>query len=202
MVKKVEIMDAKELFARCLTSATRVISRVTPQDYARPTPCTDWSVLQLVSHILYELYWTADIVSGKKIKEVGTRYDGDLIGTNLQTSWLVASNRATNAIEQADNKDKARLSWGTSTVGYYLKQAAVDQLVHAWDLSTALGAPIRFDDDVSRVLYDYAMANGDQISKTGLFAPEVKVTGDADIQTKILAMYGRDVAQEKDFEEQ
>lgn len=69
-------MDAKQLYKNALAQATEIIEHVTPGDYDRPTPNTEWDVHDLVNHTLNELCWTADIVEGRTVAEVGEKYDG------------------------------------------------------------------------------------------------------------------------------
>jgi len=73
-------MNAKALFLATLDQATAVIDHVAPDDYHRPTPDTEWDVAALAGHMLYELCWVPDLLQGKTIAEVGSVYDGDLIG--------------------------------------------------------------------------------------------------------------------------
>lgn len=185
-------MDEKELFKRAMAQATKIVSRVRMADYKLPTPDTEWNVRRLLKHMLYELSWTADIVRGTTIAEVGDKYDGNLIGENLTAAWRAAANAARQAIDRCELNSVAHLSYADKIVADYLKEAASDQLIHSWDLGVATGQKVDFDTATTQLIYDDTLPSASTMSATGLFAPVVKVADDASLQTKLLALYGRD----------
>ena len=42
--------------------------------------CEDWTVRELVNHIVTGNYWAAELGAGQTIEEVGDRLDGDVLG--------------------------------------------------------------------------------------------------------------------------
>jgi uncharacterized protein (TIGR03086 family) len=185
-------MDVKKLFLICLESATDVVKQVKVSQFDDPTPDTEWNVRQLASHILYELAWVPDILSGRTITEVGGKYDGDLIGNNLQNSWSEREKLAKEAVYKVDVNSIIHLSYGNFPAKHYLQQAANDQLIHSWDLGRAIKIPVFFDKEVLLELYKKALPRKNQLVKSGLFAPVIDVSNNSDLQTKFLAIYGRD----------
>jgi len=185
-------MDDKDLFKRAMAQATQVIAKVAPADFKLPTPDTEWNVRRLIKHMLYELSWTADIVHGATMAEVGDKYDGNLIGESLPAAWQAAANAAEQAIDRCDLNSIAHLSYADRTVAEYLKEAASDQLIHSWDLGVAIGQKVKFDPDIAQLIYDDTLPGAPTMSATGLFAPVLKVAENAPLQTKLLALYGRD----------
>jgi uncharacterized protein (TIGR03086 family) len=187
-------MNAAQLYEEALAQATEVVSHVTAADYDSPTPDTEWDVHDLANHMLNELCWTADIVEGRTMAEVGEKYDGDLIGADnnrLQDSWRTAADAAHHAIEAADLQDTAHVSYDDITVEEYLCQAAADQLIHAWDLAEAIDVTIEFDRTLAEAVYAYLLPQKNHLSETGLFAKPVSVAEDAPLQVKLLALTGR-----------
>ena len=58
-----------------------VVRRGVGEDqWGAPTPCADWDVRELVNHVAGEDLWTAPLLEGSTIEEVGDRFDGDLLG--------------------------------------------------------------------------------------------------------------------------
>jgi len=184
-------MDPKKLFDYCVEFATLQINQTQPEYYSWPTPDTEWDVKALAGHILYELSWVADIVQGKTIAEVGTAYDGDLVDGDLQGNWRLAARRATEAVSHCDLQATAHLSYADVTNEEYVREAAADMLIHGWDLATALKIAVRFDPSVAQAVYDTALPRQSGMAQSGMFAPAVTVAAGADIQTKLLALYGR-----------
>jgi uncharacterized protein (TIGR03086 family) len=194
-------IDANELFDECLTEATMVVKQVRREEFGFPTPDTEWSVRDLLGHMLYELSWVPDIVSGKTIQEVGDKYEGDLLEANendVATTWELAATKVERVVEAADLDATAHLSFGDVSVGDYLRQVGAELLIHAWDLGQAIGITARFDDAIAHALYDDAKERADDMQGSGLFAPPLHVPGDASIETKLLALYGRSAATWRD----
>lgn len=184
-------MDAKELYSYALDQATAAVVQVEPRHLHLPTPDTAWDVRDLLEHMLYELAWTADIVTGKTVDEVGDAYDGDLLGHVIQANWRRYEKLARAALKRCDEDATAHLSYGDRTVGEYLWEAGNDQLVHAWDLGQAIGVNVLFEEQVARALYKRAQAMGGALESSGLFGPPVRVAATASAQTKLLATLGR-----------
>jgi len=186
-------MDVKLLFEQCLVQTTEVMAQVKTSQFSGPTPDTEWDVRTLIAHMLYELSWVADTLAGKTVAEVGQKYDGDLIDTDLQKNWRVAADNALDAVAQVDITRTIHLSYGDFPAEHYIREQANDQLIHAWDLGSAIGVSVRFDPVVAEELYQAALPRKDELAASGLFAPAVSVPETADIQTKLLALLGRRV---------
>jgi uncharacterized protein (TIGR03086 family) len=178
-------MDGTELYEASLQQATAVVKQILPDHFANLTPDSDQNVRELLEHMLYELSWLPDILAGKTIEQVGTKYDDDLMGgddIDLSMNWQTAADRAEMAISLCDPDEVAHLSLGDATVDEYLLQAASDQLIHAWDLGKAIGVAVRFDEQQARTVFMHAV---------GLSASEIQVSQSADMHTRLLALFGR-----------
>lgn len=158
-----------------------------------PTPCTEWSVRDLVNHLVGEQLWVVPLVrEGKTVADVGEAYDGDLLGDDPVGTWDRAMAAARDAFREPGALDRTvQLSSGESTVSAYCAQMTADAIVHSWDLARGIGA----DDRIPMPLVDFALQEltpyADGLAASGLFGPPVPVPADADAQTKLLAMLGR-----------
>jgi uncharacterized protein (TIGR03086 family) len=184
-------MTATELYTYALDQATAVVVQLEPEQLGLPTPDSEWCVLDLLNHMLYEVAWAADIVAGVPYSEVGDRYDGDLLGEDAIASWRRYAAQAQAAVEQADPAVTVHLSYGDRRAEAYLWEAGNDQLIHAWDLGQAIGVSVVFDAVVAQALYAWALTRRSEFERSGLFAPPVTVPASANIQTKLLALEGR-----------
>jgi uncharacterized protein (TIGR03086 family) len=188
-------MDGADIFQSGLAQATAIVKQVRPEYFANATPDSEWNVKDLLGHMFYELSWTPDILAGKTIEEVGTKYDGDLIGestVDLSVAWQVIADKAEAAADVVDLEETAHLSFGDVTNEEYLRREGTDQFIHSWDLGKAIGVVVHFDVGVAEAIYDEVLPNKDMLAESGLFAPPIEVPDDADIQTKLLALFGRD----------
>jgi len=115
--------------------------RAVPEDcWSWPTPCTDWSVHDLVNHVVGEDRWTVPLLAGATIAEVGSRYDGDILGADPVGTAVGAAEEAVRAAaESLADHGTVHLSYGEESAEEYLRQLAADHLIHAWDLAVATG---------------------------------------------------------------
>ena len=105
-----------------------------------PTPCTDWSVRDLVNHVVGEDAWTVPLMRGSTMAEVGDSLDGDLLGDEPTENAVRSANEALAVVaETLPTGGKVHLSYGDEDMGEYLYQLTADHLVHAWDLAAATG---------------------------------------------------------------
>jgi uncharacterized protein (TIGR03086 family) len=184
-------MDSKQLFTRALEQATEIIDQVTPHDFTYPTPNTEWDVRTLVAHMLYELSWVPDVLQGKTITDVGDAHDGDLIGRDLQSNWQTAAEKAHHALSKIGPATIVHLSFADVTAEEYLRQVGCDLFIHTWDLGEGIGRPVAFRTEEAQAVYDYLQPNAKAWQEAKLFAEPIVVPDNADLQTKLLALTGR-----------
>ncbi|MET9800620.1 TIGR03086 family metal-binding protein [Streptomyces sp. NPDC006368] len=169
------------------------VHMVRDDQWDAPTPCTEWSVRDLVNHLTGEQLWVVPLVhDGLTVAEVGDRFDGDVLGDDPAAVWDRAAEAAVRAFrEDGALKRTVHLSYGETPAEDYCRQMVDDAIVHAWDLSRAIGAEER----LPKSLVDFAVRDlapqAADLSSSGLFAPPVKTPPNADAQTRLLAMVGR-----------
>lgn len=66
-------------------------------------------------------------------------------------------------------------------------------VTHTWDLGEALGIDAALDAELCAWAGDFFRAHEEQVRSSGVFAPELPVSHDADATTRLLAFLGRDV---------
>jgi uncharacterized protein (TIGR03086 family) len=184
-------MNGKQLFSQALEYAVTVVDAVQPEDFDKPTPAKEWNVHKLAEHMLYELSWVPDLVRGATITEVGTKYNPPLMDSAFIARWRTATDAARHAADAADPQAVVHISLGDTTVDEYLQQVGFELLIHSWDLAQAIGQELHYNDEVAQAAYDYALQYAAEWNQAGLFAPPISVPESADLQTKLLALTGR-----------
>jgi uncharacterized protein (TIGR03086 family) len=184
-------MSSKQLYEYAIDVATNVVGQVRADQLASPTPDTEWSVSDLLQHMVFELAWAADIVAGKTSDEVGDKYEGDLLSNDPVQAWRHYLVLTRDAVGGADERTTTRLSYADMPVGEYLMEAGNDELVHAWDLGMAIGMTVAFNERVAQILYSRALDRQAEIANSGLFGAPVPVGDNVSTQTKLLAVLGR-----------
>jgi uncharacterized protein (TIGR03086 family) len=170
----------------------RAIKQVGPDDWDKPTPCTDWTVRDLVNHIVVEQLWVPDMLAGRTVAEVGDKFDGDRLGDDPLAVWQEASRTAREAwLEPGVVERTVHLSYSDETAEEYGWQMTTDLAVHGWDLATALGAPAGIPDELASRLISYLEPQLAVWSGSSMFAEPVPVPGDAAPPTRLVALLGR-----------
>src|SRR5207245_1397729 len=145
-----------------------------------------------VNHLVYEARWAPPLLEGQTIEQVGSRYDGDLLGDDPIAAFDAAAADALAAVQAPGALERTvHLSFGDTPANGYLMQLTGDFVVHAWDLARGIGADDRLDPELVAFVYDNTAPMADRLAASGLFDPPVEVAADADAQTKMLALFGR-----------
>ena len=159
---------------------------------AGANPRMDWTVRNLVNHLVGEDLWAPLLLAGSTITEVGDRFDGDVLGAEPGAAWAAACAAAVRAIEADGAMDRiVHLSFGDFPGREYALQLFADHLIHAWDLARAIGADERLDTGLVASCANWFDAMEDAYRSAGAIAARPPVPGHADAQTVLLARFGR-----------
>ena len=167
---------------------TARLGNLPPGSWSAPTPCPDWTVRDLVAHVVMTHRRVLARLDGTDAAEVEP--DGDLL-----REWLGASGAVLDALD-----DPARASKVLG--GMFGEQpfedvvgrlVCADTLVHTWDLARATGQDEQLDADAVAKAAAFLGPLDDAIRRPGGFAPKVEPSPDADEQTRLLNFCGRTV---------
>jgi uncharacterized protein (TIGR03086 family) len=184
--------DLIELHRRAVDGFGRTVEAVRDDQWHAPTPDVDWDVHDLVNHLVGECVWTAPMLAGQTIADVGDRFDGDLLGDDPHAAWAAAAQDATaSASRDGVLTTTVHASFGDISGEDYLSQLITDHTVHAWDLARAIGADERLDPDLVDFAYGYISPRIDDWRAAGAFGAVVDPPPGADRQTELLCLTGR-----------
>lgn len=187
--------EVLRMHAEALASFGRRVRAVGANQWDAPTPCTRWTVRDLVNHLTVEQLWVPLLMDGATVDEVGDRFGGDQLGDDPVGAWRQAATAAREAFTRPGTLDATvHLSAGDTRAVDYCSQMAMDAAVHTWDLARATGGDTRLAPELVAFARREVEPYVDQLSSSGLFDPPVKVSDDADEQTKLLALLGRHAA--------
>jgi uncharacterized protein (TIGR03086 family) len=134
----------------------RRLRLVGPDDWRRPTPCSEWDVRALVNHVVggnvrYQL-----LLSGAATEQVEATRTVDHLGEDALASFVgtadvvVACFHEDGALERVGHHAS-----GDRTGRELLSMRILDAAVHGWDLARATGADETLDEDVVAFLLAY-----------------------------------------------
>ncbi len=186
-----DLLDAHE---RALRDFGERVAAIGPDQWNAKTPCTDWSVQDLMIHLVTEQRWVPPLLAGESPDE--GRIDPAAIAEELATDASAVWQRDAEAAHAAFATPGAlqrtvRLSYGESDAAAYCRETISDLVVHTWDLARGIGADERLDPELVDLVYETTAPRAGQLAESGLFDPPVPVSDDADPQTRLLALFGR-----------
>ena len=188
-------MDQLATMGRVLTEAQRVVDHIEASQLDDPTPCTEWTVRDLLNHITGGADMFAIAASEGRVSDEthGRLMTGDNLGDDYRCAFRSAWDRAMRAYEPPGTLDTiVVLPFGEMPAGVALDIAMFDVATHAWDLAKATGQSTALDP----VLLDAAWALGpmvltDEVRAMGIFGPRVEVDAEAPLQDRLAAFAGR-----------
>ena len=143
--------DPREIFSRAVAQTESIIAAVRPDQANLPTPCTDWNVRTLVSHMAGAVTRIALIGEGRadalSIPPFAA-LDGQQVG-----EWA-ATFRAAGARAAAAWADDVKLDalytvpWGKVPGRIAVAGYVREVLAHGWDLASATGQETELDPDL------------------------------------------------------
>lgn len=185
-------MSVVELHSRSVAEFGWRVEHVGEDQWARPTPCTDWNVRELVNHLVNENRWTLPLLRGQTIAEVGDRFDGDLLGDDPKAEWRAAASEATGAVAEPGALERTvHLSFGDHPGEEYAWQLMLDHVIHAWDLARGIGADETLEPELVDVCFERFKPQEDMLKSFGVYGAKVVPPPGADRQTQLLAVFGR-----------
>ncbi len=186
-------MDVSTLYPRTVEFFTDRLDAVAPDQWNDPTPCTEWTVRDLVNHVTYENRWTVPLMKGATIEDVGDQFEGDLLGDDpVGYSRTAAREAAASVAAALPSGGTVHLSFGETPMSEYAMQLAADHLIHGWDLAAATDGDTRMDPQLVQALTVWFDDNEDGYRQAGAISSRRQLTGDA--QHDLLARFGRDAA--------
>jgi uncharacterized protein (TIGR03086 family) len=192
-------MDDLDRYLTAQQAFTERVHAIAPDQWQLDTPDTEWTVADLVAHLIEEHRYAAPLLHGQDLETAAQIVEGSRslpvdggVGANLAEEWAEAALESADAFAADGALDRSvALSRGTTPARDYVKEMTFDLVVHGWDLATAIdfsGAP--FPDEVVEDIYAAAKNFGD-LSSSGFFDAPVDVPDDASTLDKLIALTGR-----------
>lgn len=178
------------MFDRAVQATGGVITGISLEQLDGPTPCTEWSVRDLLNHLIGQYEAVATGATGEVLKE-----ERDYTTEDHVAAYYAASVRARDAVAAPGALEKKfAMPWGETPGQMVLGLVIADTAVHGTDLAKATGQAIAVGDDVAEAVHGMTLKmlqpSGD-FPRGDSFAEPVEVPDDAPIQHKMVAYLGR-----------
>src|SRR3954447_11446849 len=151
------------------------------KDLDAATQCDEWSMRDLLNHMLDTQRYFRDAARGEKPAPPGPN-PPDVAGANPRQDVEQIQAEVIDAFSQDGVIDKT---------GPALGIAFVEQLLHGWDVARAAGQDDTMPDGLAEAAYGVIHGRFTDEQRKGTFKPEVPVGEDATPQQRLLAYTGR-----------
>jgi uncharacterized protein (TIGR03086 family) len=183
-------MELMELHRRAVEHWAARVAAVKNEQWGDPTPCAEWSVRELVNHVVSEELWAAPLLGGQTIEEVGNQFDGDVLGDDPLGRARMAADEAMAIVEAiVPGGGRVQLSYGEEDMGEYVRQLCADHLIHGWDLAAATGGGTSMDPELVAEVGVWFAEREAMYRDAGIVGPRPSSAGDP--QSDLLAGFGR-----------
>ena len=151
------------------------------KDLDGTTPCDEWSVRDLLNHMLDTQRYFLGAARGEDVSPPGPN-PPDALSDNPRQDFERIQADVIDAFSQEGVLDKT---------GPALCIAFADQLLHGWDVARATGQDDTMPDGLPQAAYDTIHGRFTDEQRKGVFKPELDVADDATPQQRLLAYTGR-----------
>jgi uncharacterized protein (TIGR03086 family) len=148
--------DPRTIYARALDQTAAIIENVKPGQLGDPTPCTEYDVRALLSHMVGGLNRAATMGEGGDGLAVAPHVDGV-----PDDGWPDAFGRASARVKAAWADDArldapVRVPWGEVPGRAAVTGYVQEVLTHGWDLAKATGQPAELDPELAEFALAFA----------------------------------------------
>ena len=160
------------------------LAQVGQDQLDKPCPCDQWSIRDLLSHVI-----------GGNIRVAGAEFTGLLPEVELGIQYEDSSRLAIERFERPGAlSDTFKAPFGEIPGSIFIVLRTTDVLVHSWDLARANGENSDFEPELaSEVLEVSAKIIRPDLRGPGRpFAPEVLTDPSASPMARLVAFLGRD----------
>jgi len=167
----------------------RSVEQVGDNQWNLPTPCSDWTVRELLNHVAE--FQRAMIGQLHAPEAINTPLGDDPTG-----AWSAVSSALEAAVDAEGALDQAIVSpFSDAPFRESIMIPTIDLVFHSWDLARAAGLDETLPEETCAAVYELLLPFDELIRQSGGYpdgyADKVDPPAGADIQTQLLCFGGR-----------
>jgi len=178
-----------------VAATAELVKAVRPADLDGPTPCAEWHVRALLSHVVGTLWLGEALLADTAPRvpiEPGGLPDGDVLAGDPAAAYAAAASAMLAAAGRGDAVLRTHATPLGEMPGPVLAESiTLDIAVHGWDLARATGQPATLEDELAAHVLAFAeQALTDE--RRGLrMAPSIPTSPAAPVTDRLVAFLGR-----------
>jgi uncharacterized protein (TIGR03086 family) len=179
-----------EQLTRALAAVGHLITGIRDNQWSAPTPCTDWTVRELVTHLVgINRVFTA-LLNDQTPPDRSV----DPLGDDPAGAYRDSGVAVRAAFDQPGILERTyRGPLGSATGAVRLHWCIADLLAHGWDLSQAIGRPAELPEDLAEQALVFVRTELSTQSRAGRFGPAQSVADHAPTIDRLVTFLGRPV---------
>ena len=177
-------------FDRAVTAAASVFDGVTVEQWSDPTPCTEWTVHQLMNHVVGGTRQFINLMNGGGPLDRSLDYLGPDPAAAFRDA--AADRRAVFAADGALERP-APTPFGERPGAVLLEMRVTEMMTHGWDLARATGQSTDLDPELAESCIDgFLKLQANAGDRAGMpFGEAQPVADDAPAADRLAAAAGR-----------
>ena len=192
--------DIRDLDARAVRASVDAVEGITAVDLSRPTPCSEWTLGDLLAHMTAQHRGFTAASAGRgadpAVWKAGAPSPDPVADYAMAAELVIAAFAQPGVLERGFAIPEIMTGMefpAPQAISFHF----IDYVVHGWDVARALGQPYELDADLVQAAVPMAEAvpEGERRLRPGAaFRPGLAAPDDASPMDRILAMLGRDPA--------
>jgi uncharacterized protein (TIGR03086 family) len=166
------------------------IAAVRPSNLSEPTPCAEWNLRQVLSHMLGALTLHLNAASGLPVDRSQTGPDVDRVGADPEQAFAGVASRAARTWRQPGVLDRiCTLPMGPVPGSTLAMLHLTEVVVHGWDVGRGTGENPTIPAELAGPALEFSRAFATDAHRGTAFAAELTM-GDAPGE-RLVAFLGR-----------
>jgi uncharacterized protein (TIGR03086 family) len=182
--------DPRAIFLQAVAQTESIVAAVRPDQAGLPTPCADWDVRTLVSHMTGGVTRLALVGEGADALTVPPFADP---GDDWAAAYRAAGKRAATAWADDAKLDALfAVPWGKVPGRVAVAGYVREVLAHGWDLAFATGQETELDPELGAFALEVSQRSLPASGREGIpFGPVVQAPAGAGVYAQLAAWLGR-----------
>ncbi len=187
-------IDEMALLRRAGSEFERRLTGVRPNQLSRPSPCEEWTVRDLISHVVGESIMSVRLLHGADAEKAMVGLDRDILRGDPSAAFATAASAELEAFEECGAAERIVHHPAMDMAGAQLLGFRIGGLtLHAWDLARGVGGDETLDTELVEAVWAQLSPMTPFIAQTGVFGagPSGETGKDDPLQVRLLDLSGR-----------